>query len=354
MLLIDFRLPIDTILENSKDRNLPQWQVPIFDFIESWADDHNQSFEVKTSGSTGIPKVIQHSRAAMIASAVRTCQFFELSEGDTALLSLPLTGIGAKMMLVRSMVKKLQLICVEPNSNPFSSIEVVSEIDFAAFTPMQMMKILDDENSKQIVKLIKKIILGGGEVSDALSHKLQSLDCPVYETYGMTETISHIALKKINGKDADTFFTILDGITISKDDRECLLINAPSISPNVIETNDVISILTPDTFQWIGRYDNMINTGGIKVSSDSLERKLSAFLSSPFFIAGTSDDMLGQKITLYVESSDKEKYSENSLKKLFEKHLDKHEKPRLIICIPKFTYTETGKIDRRKTIEQLH
>jgi O-succinylbenzoic acid--CoA ligase len=353
MLLIDFRLSTDTILENSKDRNLPQWQVPIFDFIESWGDKSIKTFEVKTSGSTGKPKVIQHSRAAMIVSAERTCQFFDLSEGNTALLALPLTGVGAKMMLVRSIVKQLQLICVEPSSAPLSAIELKNEIDFAAFTPMQMSMMLDDESAKQKVSRIKKIILGGGEVSMALKQRLGSLPSMIYETYGMTETISHVALKRLNGATAAEDFTVLDGISISQDERGCLLITAPSISPETIRTNDIVELQSSNSFKWIGRYDNMINTGGIKIAADSVERKLNNAIRVPFFIAGTSDEVLGQKITLYVESHDNGNYSESVLKETFETLLERHEKPRLIICTPKFAYTETGKIDRHKTMEQL-
>lgn len=349
MFSIDLRSSEENIKAFIRNRNRSTWEVPVFDFIEAWYDPHVDSFEVKTSGSTGIPKIIAHSRKAVTASATRTCDFFGIKEGDTALLSLPATHIGGKMMIARSLVRKLQLICIEPTSNPLLTLNYEEQIDFASFTPMQMSVILSNAVSAARLSQIKQIILGGGEVPYTLCEHLQDIAPEVYETYGMTETISHIALKKLNGPDRSEYFTTLDGVSIRLDERGCLVISAPHLSPGEIVTNDIVHIIDDRNFQWLGRYDNVINTGGIKVYSEEIERKLQPFIPENFFVAGTADDLLGQQVTLVVETGDKEiqeRYAEAF------STLGKYEKPRRVIAIEKFVYTETGKVNKKETLHE--
>jgi O-succinylbenzoic acid--CoA ligase len=357
MFIIDFSSSKEDILKSISNRNDPEWAIPVFDFIRSWLDEKINLFEVKTSGSTGLPKVIFHSRDAMIASAERTCDFFQLKKGDTALLALPATHIGGKMMIVRSAIRGLKMICVEPRSNPFTNLKYDEEITFAAFTPMQMSTILDDsaETSHDLslpltnLSSIHKIILGGGEVSYSLKQKLQDIFASVYETYGMTETISHIALKKINGVDKSDYFTLLDGVKITIDERGCLLIEAPYLSVTTLYTNDIVKIISEKEFQWLGRYDNIINTGGIKVSAEEIERKLQPYIDANFFIAGIADDILGQKVILVLENET----SKNGLQKNYAEVLSKYEKPRQVVSISQFSYTENGKINKKETLKRI-
>ena len=350
MFLIDFRDTQEKILTEISNRNLASWQVPIFDFIKLWFDPAVTRFEVKTSGSTGKPKTIIHQRSAMVESALKTCNYFGLIEGNTVLLGLPLSGIGAKMMIVRSAVRKLRLICIEPTSNPLLAYKANEEFDFAPFTPMQMSAILSNENTKQKVNHINTIILGGGEVSEVLKAKLQEIPGAVYETYGMTETISHIALKRLNGSERSDNFETLFGVSISSDERSCMIIEAPYISHEKIITNDLVEVLNPKTFKWLGRIDNIINTGGIKVSVESIERKLHGQIPFPYFISATQHDSLGSQITLVVESEPLDASAIESLKKTIIMHLNKYEKPRSIITVNQFIYTPTGKLDKLKTI----
>ncbi|MCW3124409.1 MAG: O-succinylbenzoic acid--CoA ligase [Bacteroidetes bacterium] len=347
MFSIDFRSSQENIKAVIRNRDRSTWEVPVFDFIMSWFDPGVDSFPVKTSGSTGTPKMIAHSREAITASATRTCDFFGVKEGDTALLSLPATHIGGKMMIARSLVRKLQLICTEPKSDPLAELEYKGQIDFASFTPMQMSMILANAASAARLSQIKQVILGGGEVPYTLREHVQDIAPEVYETYGMTETISHIALKKLNGPDRSEYFTALDGVTISFDTRGCLVINAPHLHEGDIVTNDIINIIDEKQFQWLGRYDNVINTGGIKVYAEEIERKLQPYISGNFFITGTPDDILGQQVTLIIEGK------ENTLLiNEVNAALDKYEKVRRVLPVGKFVYTETGKVNKKETIKQ--
>jgi len=347
MFIIDFSASESDILSTISNRDNPAWTIPVFDFIRQWIDGADR-FEVQTSGSTGTPKVIQHSRNAMIASAERTCDFFHLKNGDTSLLALPATHIGGKMMIVRSMVKGFKLICLEPKGNPLKELSYHGVIEFAAFTPMQMSAIMEDKQTNEKLSQIRKIILGGGEVSYPIRQQLQAISPEVYETYGMTETVSHIALKKINGSDSSDYFTVFEGVKITTDERGCLMIKAPHLSTETLITNDIVHIISETAFQWLGRYDNMINTGGIKVSAEEIERKLQPYIDVNFFIAGIPDDVLGQHVALIIESVRPE-----VIKQDYEMALGKYEKPKQILRIEKFVYTDNGKINKKETIKAI-
>ncbi|MBS1594280.1 MAG: AMP-binding protein [Bacteroidetes bacterium] len=342
MLTVDFSTAQD-IQTLITDRDHSLWEVPVFDFIEQWYADQPQ-FEVRTSGSTGPPKSIWHSRTSMTASAVRTCDFFGLKKEDTALVAMPAQYIGGKMMVLRSIVRGLRMICIEPASDPLRELDPMLPIDFTAFTPMQMSGILSHAASAEKLKHVRQIILGGGEVPEVLREQLQSLSAEVYESYGMTETITHIALKKLNGPDRSDYFTAMQDVTLHLDDRGCLVIHAPHLSEKELVTNDLAELHSPTEFRWLGRYDNVINTGGIKVYAEEIERKLQPFISVPFFITGTADNVLGQTVTLVAEGS--HVLSQDELNE----HLSRYEKIRRIIMKDKFAYTATGKINKKETL----
>ena len=356
MYIIDFDASKHDILTSISNRDYPSWTVPVFDFIRSWLDENVTEFQVQTSGSTGIPKIISHSRGSMVASATATCDFFQLKKNDTALLALPATHIGGKMMIVRSAIRGLKLICIEPKSNLLEHFGFAGGIDFAAFTPMQMSMILNSnvETGRDLsLQKIKKIILGGGEVSYPLRQKLQTRPSSVYETYGMTETISHIALKKINGINKSDLFTVLDGVKISTDQRGCLVINAPHLFAETLITNDIVNTISENEFQWLGRYDNIINTGGIKVSAEEIERKLQPYIRNNFFITGMADDKLGQRVSLVLETRRYDKQDDSIYIDIFNRHLEKFERPRKVFPIEKFSYTENGKINKKETLKRI-
>ena len=308
------------------------FEKPVGDFLLDWFDS-KPYIEMYTSGSTGIPKTITVSKQAMVESALATGDFFELNPGNKALQCLPVKYVAGKMMLVRAMILGLDLDYVAPSSHPLQNNEV--DYDFVAMVPLQA------QNSIAELKKVKKMIVGGASVNKNLEKQLLKLPTEVYETYGMTETITHIAARKLGEK----AFTVLPNVTISYDDRNCLVIHAPRISEEVITTNDIVELLNENQFVFIGRMDNVINSGGIKLIPEQIEEKLSGKITERFFIASKPDNELGEKVVLVIEG---EKHEFDTT--LYEE-LDKYEKPKEIIFIPKFKETPNGKIIRKETLK---
>jgi O-succinylbenzoic acid--CoA ligase len=295
--------------------------------------DASETIQLTTSGTTGNPKTITLSKQAMVHSALATADYFKLQPGNKALLCLPARYIAGKMMLVRTFIIGLELDIL-PSSSNLEALLSEKTYDFVALVPLQA------ENSIDKLHQFKKIIIGGASVSRELSHKLQNLNNEIYETYGMTETISHIAAKRI---DSETF-TVLPNVTLASDDRDCLVLNVPFISEALITTNDIVELVNNTEFKWIGRYDSIINSGGIKLVPEQIEAKIAKHLTVPFFITGIPDALLGQKVILVLEGAKIE-----LPKTLFEK-LDKFEIPKDIFFIPQFERTATAKINIKKTL----
>lgn len=316
------------------------------DFILDWVKP-SPYLEVQTSGSTGTPKKIRIKKQHMINSALATGRFFELPAGSTALMCLPANFISGKMMLVRAMVLGWELDLIPPSSNPLDL--VFKTYDFCAMTPFQL------DNSIGRLHLIHKLIVGGGAVSPPLQKMVQGLNTKVYETFGMTETVSHIAAKRLNPakkKSNIIPFKVLPDINISTDSRGCLVVNAPKLADEVIKTNDVVEIITYKKFFWKGRYDNVVNSGGIKLFPEEIESKLNEVIDRRFFVTGMPDDALGEKLVLFVEAGFSEELLEqlqNDVKSL--ESLEKYEIPKKIYLIQKFEETPNGKIHRENTVK---
>jgi len=255
-----------------------------------------------------------------------------LKPGNSALQCLPVKYVAGKMMLVRAMILGLDLEFVAPSSHPMRNNEI--DFDFVAMVPLQA------QNSIQELQKVKKLIIGGAAVNKTLEKQLLKLKTEVYETYGMTETITHIAARKLGEK----AFTVLPDVTVSYDDRNCLVIHAPKISDEVIITNDIVELVNENQFIFLGRIDNVINSGGIKLIPEQIENKLMSKIQQRFFISSKSDDELGEKLILVVEG-DKVEFEHT----IYE-DLDKYEKPKEILFIPKFKETATGKIMRKETL----
>jgi O-succinylbenzoic acid--CoA ligase len=270
----------------------------------------------------------------MVDSALATGDFFDLQPGNKALHCLPVKYVAGKMMLVRAMILGLDLEFVAPSSHPLDHNEI--DFDFVAMVPLQA------QNSISQLKKVKKLIIGGAAVNKTLEKQLLKLPTKVYETYGMTETITHIAARKLGEKT----FTVLPYVTVSYDDRNCLVIHAPRISPEVIITNDIVELVDENQFIFLGRMDNVINSGGIKLIPEQIEQKLAGKISQRFFIASKPDDELGEKVVLVIEGE------KHELDNLIYESLDKYEKPKEIIFIPKFLDTATGKIMRKETLNK--
>ena len=309
------------------------FEKPVGNFLLDWFDD-KQYIEMNTSGSTGAPKKVRLDKMAMVNSALATGDFFDLAPGNKALHCLPAKYIAGKMMFVRGFILGLDMDFVAPNATPlkYNSDTVY---DFAAMVPLQAKHSLDQLGN------IKKLIVGGVGIHKSLEEALAALPTEVYETYGMTETITHIAAKRV-GEQA---FTVLPNVTISYDDNNCLVIKAPRISNEVILTNDLVELVNENQFIFLGRIDNVVNSGGIKLIPEQIEEKLSRTIKSRFLVGGISDEKLGEKLVLVIEG-EKQVIDES----VFES-LDKYEKPKEILFVPKFIETENGKLVRKEILK---
>lgn len=314
-------------------------EVAVGNFILECLD--NKDFiNVNTSGSTGNPKQIDLKKQQIINSAIATIKYFNLKEDTKALLCLSPEYIAGKMMLVRAMIAGWDLYTTVPGKNPLNNFPFA--FDFAAMVPYQVFHSFGDLHK------VKKLIIGGGPVSWHLEEKLQSVDAEIFATYGMTETISHIAVRPLNGKERSPIFEALPEVSFAHTDEGCLQIAAPNISDELVVTNDVVELLSPTSFMFLGRTDNVINSGGIKIHPELVEEKLSPYIKTPFFIASEENTALGEQVILILEN---EKSTED-FQPVFES-LSSYEKPKKIYSTPQFAYTDTGKIKRGEVMRKL-
>jgi len=323
------------------------YEISIGAFLLDWLTEE-LTLTVRTSGSTGAPKSIVIKKEHMNNSALATGSYFGLQAGNTALHCLPTDFIAGKMMLVRAMVLGLRLTCVAPTSIPIKTNQ--NHYDFAAMVPMQLRNTLD------CLDCITALIVGGAPLSNELIKQVAQKRTKIYETYGMTETVTHIAIKQVNHITEQNFdvldvFNVVPDVTISQDDRGCLVIDAPKVTDSLIVTNDIVDLVSNMKFKWLGRYDNVINSGGIKLIPEQIEAILSGLVSQRFFLAGLADEALGQKLVLVVEGT----IEVEELRELLRtaKGLSKYQIPKNIFVLPQFSETETGKIHRLKTIDLL-
>ena len=318
------------------------------DFLLHWIDKE-PTIQVKTSGSTSMPKMIVLEKQHMVNSALATGKFFKLEAGDSALLCLSGAYIAGKMMLVRAMILGLELDWVQPTAAPLFGSD--KTYDFCAMVPLQL------ENSLGHINRIKTLIVGGAPLSRNLKEKTQNVTTAIYETYGMTETITHIALKKINldktvsSSGVENYFKTLPNITIQKDERNCLVIKAPDLNASLIITNDIVNLISDTEFEWLGRYDNVINSGGVKLIPEQIELKLASILKNRYFVAGIPDEKMGQKLILLVEENKENNELLEKVKCL--ETLEKYEIPKDILFVKDFIETENGKISRMSTLQQI-
>lgn len=326
------------------------YEEAIGSFLLDWLND-SKYVTVNTSGSTGSPKSIRIKKEHMVHSAKATGNHFKLPEKTTALLCLPAYFISGKMMLVRAMILGWHLDMALPNSNPLDY--VFRRYDFCAMTPFQL------DNSLGRMHLIKKLIVGGGTIPPALLNRLYEVDTKIYETYGMTETVTHIAARRVNSKKErgeHIPFKTLSHVTVSIDDRSCLVIKAPDVSTDPVITNDIVRLLTHKKFEWLGRIDNVINSGGIKLHPEQIEAKLAPLIDSPFFVGGIADDQLGEKLALFVEQDEVFAFAKLPTVEQGEEESNsqflRYEFPKVIITMPQFVRTENGKLQRGQTIRK--
>ena len=312
-------------------------------FMLEWLNDKTY-VTVQTSGSTGAPKAVKIKKSHMVNSAKATAKHFKLPVSTTALLCLPANFIAGKMMLVRAMVMGWHIDLTPPKANPLDTI--YKRYDFCAMTPFQL------DNSLSRMHLLSKLIVGGGAIAPKLKNRLGKIPTKIYETYGMTETVTHIAARRVNPtkpKELPIPFKALAKVSLEQDDRGCLVIKAPAVSSDPVITNDLVQLLTYKKFVWLGRVDNVINSGGIKLYPEQIEQKLAAYITGPFFISGIPDDALGERVALFVEQEKPFVLDTIAISKDL---LGKYEYPKLVFTVRAFDRTENGKLKRGLTVHK--
>jgi O-succinylbenzoic acid--CoA ligase len=319
-----------------------QFEQSIGKFILIWLN-FDDAIEVETSGSTGNSKKIMITKVGMMHSAQATGNYFNQGENTAALLCLSANYIAGKMMLVRAMVLGWDLHIVAPSKEVLTELDNV--YDFVAMVPYQLYHAIPD------LKKVKTLIVGGGPVSKELIEMVLDIPTEIYATYGMTETITHIAVRRINGAERTDVFEALPNVNLTIDARGCLEIDAPRIAEEIIITNDIVELISPSRFKWLGRFDNVINSGGYKIHPEIVEEKLASFIKLPFIIASEKDEELGERVILIIETDQKyplAHYS-NALKSI-----ENYERPKKMYTLNKFPLTETDKIKRGAVVRLLH
>lgn len=374
---------------------LHRWPLPstpyeagALTFCRAWLSGQTE-FVLQTSGSTGAPKPITLTRAQMRASAHLTGQALGLQTGDAALVCLNVRYVAGVMMLVRGLELGLPMTILEPSGNPLANADEhqtrsggtrsggtrsgETPFRFAAFVPVQLQTILEQSADKlPILNRMKAILIGGAATSPALEQALQVIEAPVFATYGMTETVSHIALRRLNGPDRSDLFTALDGVLLGTDGRSCLHITAAATNFVRIQTNDVVELIDgptvgppaagppaagPARFRWLGRADSVINSGGVKVQPEQVEQIVGSVLATAgvsvrVFVAGLPDERLGQRIALFCEGWELTDAQWKRVQDAVRVQMGPYAVPKEVITVDEFVQTPTGKIDRARTIDR--
>lgn len=318
-------------------------------FINEWLSGKG-IFSQKTSGSTGKPKTISIARSQMIASAKRTASALNLDKNVSALLCINPEFIGGKMMLVRAMEFGWDLTLIPPSSNPEDYLTDSPHFSFAALVPLQLQSMMATKKGREQLNNIETIIVGGAPIDPQLENEIQSLSAQVFSTYGMTETVSHIALKAMNGTNKSDLFKVLDGILVDTDKRDCLRIKADVTLDEWIQTNDVVE-LKGSEFKWLGRADFVINSGGIKIHLDQLESQIGQLLNTEVVLLKKKHDRLGE--TYMAVITNKNNQTIDQLKLTLESSLAKYHKPNEVYLVETVPRTASGKIDRVALSKQL-
>ncbi len=335
-------------------------EAPFFEsgitFITDWLSD-TDTFNFKSSGSTGAAKTIAISRNQILKSVSLTENALKLKNTDRALVCLAPEYVATKMMLARCLVLNMEIILVDPSSNPLEDLSENEQINFASFVPMQVQQMIDSGYSERLSK-INNVLIGGAPVFDTLEKKLKSFQNNIYHTYGMTETVSHIALRKLSDGGDSRYFKCLDGIQITTNADGCLIINGSTTNDEQVMTKDLVEIKNENEFIWLGRQDNLINSGGVKIIPEQIENLLKpifkeAEITNEFFIDGIGDSKLGQRLILLVEGAPPQSGFEILMKTNIEKVFSKYHVPKQTIYLEQFIRTTSGKVKRGETLQLI-
>jgi o-succinylbenzoate---CoA ligase len=324
-----------------------------FQLAQQWLSGQTE-FVFFTSGSTGIPKEIRLQRTQLEASAKGTIEALKLTSGEHILLCMHTRFIGGAMLLIRGLLIDAHITLQIPSANPLQPIAVDHPYTFASFTPMQLFAAIDntDEEQQKLARF-KHVLVGGGSIDQRLEEHLTHIPTHIFHTYGMTETVSHIALKHIG---VDAFFKTLPGVFIRTDERGCLSIQSPSTLNEWVQTNDIVTLHDTQHFELLGRADDVINSGGIKILPGKIEKAIRQILQQSLtniIVTGIPDAKLGSKLIAILESPN----SIETLQPLLEKKLPglvgKYEIPKQFVVIPKLAYTGSGKPDKAETLKMI-
>lgn len=328
------------------------------EFISQWHEP-GDTIIVRTSGSTGVPKEVEIKKSRMWASAKLTCDFLQLKPGDRALLCMSADYIAGKMMIVRSMERQLALTVVPPSGDPFATLDDDKYFDLVAMVPLQVYNVLRHEHSRKRLMQCRHVLIGGGAIDRKMEMELRCFPNNVWSTYGMTETLSHIALRKLNGVGNKSWYRPFDGIRVWVDENECLVIDAPMLHEGVLYTTDRAVLRTymedgeeKNEFRILGRADNVVCSGGVKIQIEEAEAVLAAHTQEHFVLTAVPDEKFGEKLVLMVEEGGRVDWNV-----LCTTLLPKYWQPKHVYTVQHIPLTPTGKPARneiRRVAEHLH
>ncbi|HPJ95663.1 MAG TPA: AMP-binding protein [Syntrophales bacterium] len=332
----------------SSERNTPAWEIAFWCFLSAWFNDEGV-ISVQSSGSTGPPKTLFIPKRFCRNSAKMTLDFLRIRPGDRALLCLSPQYIAGKMMIVRALIGGLNLTVIAPQ---VSAILKHNEVcDFSAMVPTQIQNLLQTPEGRQKIRTIGTLLIGGSPFSREIEEQLQEFNNRIYAPYGMTETVSHIALRRLNGPVRSRCYQTLAGVSIRTDGNDCLVIDAPALCDTTIHTRDLVGLGGPDQLEAIGRLDHVINSGGIKYFPEAIEEKLSPIVTDRFIISSLPDSGLGEKVILIIEANNPQQYRDEQFETRLKARLTPYEVPKMVLFLKKFPVVGHDR-PARKTIAE--
>lgn len=333
------------IAEKLSLAGLPDWESELYAFLQEWFSP-SPTIKAQTSGSTGEPSIVDLPRQVMISSALRTIEYFSLKEGDRTLLNLPCRFIAGKMMVVRAITGKMDLVTTDPSLE--SDLLTNYTFDLGAMVPHQVIKLLESDSGIRKIENIRNLLIGGSSIQATLEAQVARLKNRVVSTYGMTETASHIAIRTLSGPGRSEVYECLPGITVSMGKNDCLQVHVPG--QGTLQTKDMAELISNTAFRILGRADDVIISGGIKYWPEAIEKKLAGVISERYVISSVPDDRLGEKLVLVMETKTAD--TEMIQRKLTEALLP-FERPRRICLLEKFPETENGKLKRKEIKKKI-
>ena len=348
-------IDLEAIVSQGLERSVQsEYEANTRQIIKSWLLGQHE-FAFKTSGSTGMPKSCVFSRDQVKNSAHRSLDFFGLKPGDTVLCCLNTEFVAGFMMIIRALIGQLNLVIIDPVSDPWKNLE--DSINFTAVTPIQIESGLRDHPEK--ISMIGKLLVGGAAIHPLLERQLGALPVHVYHSYAMTETLTHIAMREVGSESISNIYSALEGVTFSTDAENCLIIHDAILGLKELRTNDVIELLNAKSFRWLGRIDNIVNSGGIKIQIEQLEASISELLvkhgiNSNFCIVSKDDQVLTNKVVLLLENNELS-FEALEIRSILKFGLPRYHCPTEVKLVPEIFLTKSGKVDRLKnTNHYLH